>query len=87
MDLGKLRDEFGKDLTFCGTMCVQTVLPHGSVADVEAEVRKRQELFPCGGLFLGPANTIEIGTPVENILAMYRTAGSLIEGECECKSA
>ena len=79
MDLRKLRDDFAKDLTFCGTMCVQTVLPHGTVADVEAEVRKRQDLFPDGGLFLGPTNTIEIGTPVENILAMYRAAESLRE--------
>lgn len=79
MDLRRLRDDFGDRLTFCGTMCVQTVLPHGSVEDVEAEVRRRQELFPDGGLILGPTNTIEIGTPVENILAMYRAAGSLRE--------
>lgn len=77
MDLKQLRDDFGKDLAFCGTMCVQTVLPNGSPADVEAEVRKRQEWFPDGGLILGPTNTIEMGTPVENILAMYRAAGSL----------
>jgi uroporphyrinogen decarboxylase len=80
MDLERLRDDFGKDLTFCGTMCVQTVLPHGTVRDVEAEVRRRQELFPDGGLILGPTNTIEIGTPVENVVAMYRAAGSLREG-------
>ena len=60
-------------------MCVQTVLPRGTVQDVEAEVRRRQELFPDGGLILGPTNTIEVGTPVENILAMYRAAGSLRE--------
>jgi len=77
MDLKALRDEFGRELVFCGSMCVQTVLPHGSVEDVAAEVRRRLELFPDGGLILGPTNTIEIGTPVENILAMYRAAGSL----------
>jgi uroporphyrinogen decarboxylase len=77
MDLRRLRDDFGDRLTFCGTMCVQTVLPRGTPDDVRAEVRRRQELFPRGGLILGPTNTIEIGTPVDNILAMYDAAGSL----------
>jgi hypothetical protein len=36
-------------------------------------------LFPKGGLFLGPTHAIQVGSPLENILALYRTAGSLIE--------
>ena len=40
-------------------------------------VRRRLALFPEGGLFLGPTHAIQVGTPIENILAMYRTAGSL----------
>jgi hypothetical protein len=77
MDLARLADDFGDRLCFCGTMCVQTTLPHGTAAEVEAAVRRRLELFPKGGLILGPTNTIEIGTPVDNILAMYQAAGSL----------
>lgn len=77
MDLRRLRDDFGDRLTFCGSLCVQTVLPHGTPDEVRRQVRRRQELFPDGGLILGPTNTIEIGTPVDNILAMYDAAGSL----------
>ena len=35
--------------------------------------------FPKGGLFLGPTHAIQVGSPLENILALYRTAGSLAE--------
>jgi uroporphyrinogen decarboxylase len=51
----------------------------GTVAAVEREVRRRLELFPKGGLFLGPTHAIQVGSPLENILALYRTAGSLAE--------
>ena len=43
------------------------------------EVERRQKLFPDGGLFLGPSHAIQMGTPLENILALYRTAGSLVD--------
>ncbi len=79
MDIARLKARFGDRLSFCGSMCVQTVLPHGTAADVEAEVRRRLALFPRGGLILGPTHAIQMGTPVENILAMYRAAGSLKE--------
>jgi hypothetical protein len=36
-------------------------------------------LFPKGGLFLGPTHAIQVGSPLENILTLYRTAGSLNE--------
>ncbi len=77
MELGGLKRDFGRDLAFSGTMCVQTILPFGTVADVERETRWRLELFADGGLILGPTHAIQIFTPLENILAMYRTAGSL----------
>ncbi len=80
MALDGLKRDFGRDLCFSGTMCVQTILPFGTVADVERETRWRIELFPDGGLILGPTHAIQIFTPIENILAMYRTAGSLAKG-------
>ena len=57
----------------------QGTLPLGSVADVEREVRRRLDLFPKGGLILGPTHAVQVGTPLENVLAMYRAAGSLRE--------
>lgn len=80
MELAGLQRDFGRDLNFSGTMCVQSILPFGSVADVIRETSMRMELFAQGGLILGPTHAIQVFTPLDNILAMYRTAGSLVEG-------
>jgi len=80
MELGGLKRDFGRDLNFCGSMCVQSILPFGTTADVIRETRYLMELFAEGGLILGPTHAIQVFTPLENILAMYRTAGSLVEG-------
>lgn len=79
MDVAYLKKQYGDQLAFCGTMCVQTTLPHGTPEDVEREVGRRLALFPNGGLFLGPTHAIQVGTPTENVLALYRSAGSLTE--------
>jgi uroporphyrinogen decarboxylase len=79
MDVAVLQREFGGRLTLCGTLCVQTTLAFGTEEEVCREVERRKRLFPEGGLFLGPTHAIQVGTPLENILALYRTAGSLME--------
>jgi uroporphyrinogen decarboxylase len=79
MDIAVLKNDFGDKLTFCGSVCVQSTLAFGSVDDVVREVEHRKRLFPNGGLFLGPSHAIQVGTPVENIIALYKTAGSLVE--------
>jgi uroporphyrinogen decarboxylase len=79
MDIARLQRRHGDRLTFCGSVCVQSTLAFGRPEDVVAEVRRRLELFPRGGLFLGPTHAIQVGSPLENILALYRTAGSLDE--------
>lgn len=79
MDIAVLKKKFGDKLIFCGSVCVQTTLAWGSTEDVEKEVTRRLELFPDGGLFLGPTHAIQVGTPLENVLALYRKAGSLCE--------
>lgn len=79
MDIAYLHKHYADRLRFCGTACVQSTLAHGSVAEVEREVKRRLELFPKGGLFLGPPHAIQVGSPLPNILALYRTAGSLME--------
>jgi len=79
MDIAELQRNYSDKLNFCGSVCVQTTLPFGTRLDVENEVKRRPKLFPKGGLFLGPTHAIQVRTPIENILAMYRTAGSLTE--------
>lgn len=77
MDIRELHDEYGEQLSFAGSVCVQSTLPFGTVEDVRREVELRLELFKDGGLILGPTHQIQAGTPLENILEMYRVAGSL----------
>lgn len=79
MDIAVLNNEVGDKLTFCGSICVQSTLAFGTPLEVEQEVRRRLKLFPKGGLFLGPTHAIQVGSPLENILALYKTAGSLME--------
>lgn len=78
MDIRELKQAHGHELCFSGSVCVQTTLPFGSVDDVRREVKLRQDLFREGGLVLGPTHQIQVGTPLENILAMYRCAGSMV---------
>ena len=77
MDIAALRERYGERLTFCGSVCVQTTMAWGTPEDVRHEVRRRLDLFPKGGLFLGPTHAIQAGSPLENILMLYETAGSL----------
>lgn len=79
MDIAVLQKDFGERLTFCGSVCVQSTIAFGSKDDVVKEVDRRKRLFPEGGLFLGPSHAIQVGSPLENIIALYKTAGSLTE--------
>jgi len=75
MQIENLKEFVGDKIVFQGSMCVQSTLAWGSPQQVEADVEKRLKLFPNGGLFLGPTHAIQVGSPLENILAMYRKAG------------
>jgi uroporphyrinogen decarboxylase len=79
MDISRLKNDFGDRLTFCGSVSVQSTLAFGTSREVEQEVKRRLDLFPNGGLILGPTHAIQVGSPMENIIALYRTAGSLVE--------
>ena len=74
MEIGRLKNMFGKDICFAGSMCVQHVLPFEPKEVVRAEVEKRLALFSGGGLILGPSHLIQPGTPLENIIEMYNAA-------------
>jgi len=84
MEPSKLKSEFGKYLTFWGGGCdTQRILPHGTPADVKAEVRKNTGIFGKGGGFVFcPVHNIQADVPVENILAMYEELGTLNGGNC-----
>ena len=75
MDPAVLKEEFGERLAFWGTVDEQRVLPFGTVADVEREVKLRVETVGMGGgLILAPSHNIQPDTSLENIIAFYRAS-------------
>jgi uroporphyrinogen decarboxylase len=72
MDSGKLKEEFGDRLSFCGGIDTQHVLPNGSLGDIDAEVRRRiSDLAPGGGYLLNAVHTIQADVSPENIVGLY----------------
>ena len=75
MDPARLKKEYGKHLTFWGTVDIQEVLPFGTPQQVADEVRLRLDTAGRGGgLIISPAHNIQPEVPIENILAFYETA-------------
>ncbi len=73
-DLAAVKAEFGRRLSFLGSIDIQHALP-GSVDDVIEEVRRRiRELAPGGGYILAPANHVQPDVPVENVVALFDAA-------------
>lgn len=70
-----LKKEFGKDLAFSGGVDVQTILPFGTEQSVADEVKFLLDVLgKDGGYIFGPSHSIQIGTPPQNIVAMYKAA-------------
>lgn len=68
-----LKAEFGNRLCFHGGIDMQHLLPHGTAADVRAEVRRYCDVLGRhGGYILGPAHLFQPDVPPENILAVYQ---------------
>jgi uroporphyrinogen decarboxylase len=70
MDGLKLKQEFGRDVTLCGGLRSQDLLPRGTPEDVCAEVRRlKREMGRGGGYILGPGLTVQADVPMPNLLA------------------
>jgi len=76
MEPERLKQAYGDHLTFWGGgCCPQRVLPWGTPEEVEADVRRRLEIFaPGGGYVFAPIHDIQPDVPSENVVAMYETA-------------
>ena len=74
MDPRELKSRFGDRITFWGGgVDTQHTLPFGTPAEVEQEVAERMRIFaPGGGFVFNPVHNVQAGTPVENLLALYR---------------
>jgi len=75
MNPGELKAQFGDQLSFCGAIDTQQVLPHGTKEDVQEEVQRRiQELGPGGGYLLAAVHAIQPDVSPENVCTMFETA-------------
>jgi uroporphyrinogen decarboxylase len=72
MDPGKLKADFGADLTFWGGVDTRDVMPRGTLADVRNEVAKRiKQMGPGGGYVLAAVHNIQPDVPPANIVELY----------------
>jgi uroporphyrinogen decarboxylase len=76
MEPAELKREYGRDIAFWGAGCdSQSVLPYGTPQQVEDEARRRlDELMPGGGYVFASIHNILPDVPVDNVLALFRTA-------------
>ena len=75
MDPFDTKKRYGKRLALFGGLCVQQVMPYGSVEDVRSAVKKLMaELGQGGGYILAPAHHIQADTSLDNIKALYESA-------------
>jgi len=75
MDIGLLKRQFGKDVTFCGGLPTQTTLTSGGPAEVRAEVRRlKEQMGRDGGYILEPGITIQADVRLDNMIAMIDEA-------------
>ena len=72
MDIKRLKQEFGKDLSFQGGMDIQQVLPLGTPDDVRKMVKYAADnAKPGGGYFFGSAHNIQADTDMQNVAALF----------------
>jgi uroporphyrinogen decarboxylase len=71
MDVVELKRRFGADLTFCGGLRTQDLLPKGTPQQVRDEVRRLKDVLGRGGGYiLEPGITLQADVPTPNLLAM-----------------
>ena len=69
LNIGRLKEKFGSELAFWGTIGTQTTMAFGTPAEVKEMVKNRIRAFREGGLCIAPSHTLEYPTPFENIVA------------------
>ncbi len=75
MEADRLKADFGSRICFQGGMDTQQILPFGTPAEVEAEVRRLMEIMkPGGGYIFSAAHNIQEDIPPENLVAMFHAA-------------
>lgn len=79
MDVQNLKEKFGDELSFCGGVDTQELLPHASEEEIRKEVARLRALFPSG-LILSPSHeAVQKDVPPESIKAMLDEATRVYE--------
>ncbi|MHB9129520.1 MAG: uroporphyrinogen decarboxylase family protein [Armatimonadota bacterium] len=82
MDIRRIKEQFGENLTFWGGISTQQTLPLGTPDDVRREVHEVAGILgKGGGYILSPAQAIQDDVPLENCLALIEEAQALFEGK------
>jgi uroporphyrinogen decarboxylase len=69
-DPQELKRRFGDRLSFWGAIDQQKLLPFGSPAEIEADVKNKIAILgQGGGYMIAPAHIIQADTPIENVEA------------------
>lgn len=71
MNLAELKETFGKDLYFAGSMDAMHLLIDGTDEEIEARIKETMDLFDEGGFIFGPSQGFLPEIPVERIVKMY----------------
>lgn len=75
MDPETIRAMCKGKLAFCGLISTQKTLPFGTVQECRTEARHRLDVIAKGGGYIfAPSHEIQVGTPLENVLAIYEEA-------------
>lgn len=75
MDPVEIKEKFGKDLCFMGTIDEQETLPFGTVNDLKKEILERiQTVGYNGGLILGPTHNVQNDTSIEKVEVFFSYA-------------
>ncbi len=75
MNPAEIKQKFGDELSFWGTVDTQHTFPFGSPQDLEREIRERlRTVAPGGGLILCSSHRVQPDAPIENIRTFYRAA-------------
>jgi len=79
MDPEDLKARYNGCLIFHGGLDVQSLLPAGNPSQVRAEVRRYLGALGTEQYIMAPANTVQPGTPPENIVAAYDAASKFAD--------
>jgi uroporphyrinogen-III decarboxylase len=75
LDTKRLKEEFGRYISFWGGVDTQHIMPLGTSVEVANEVRRRiDDLAPGSGFVFAAVHNIQAFVPPENIVTAFETA-------------